>query len=135
MKLKSFDFLVYPPGKSNTLIIEVKGRKYEGISLAGLKSMQCWVTMEDIRGLAKWEEVFGPKYCAVFVFIYELANIDIDLDGRAAFEFDGRKYLMLCVILENYMKHMRTRSPKWQTISLTAADFRTYTIEPQNLIF
>jgi hypothetical protein len=124
-KIKSFDFLLYPSRlDTDTLIAEVKGRTFEGKSLAKLSGLQCWVTMEDVRGLLSWEEVFGKDHTGVFVFAYELANVDIDNDGRDVFEFDGKRYLFLCVRLSDYQRLMKTRSPRWQTVMLGAADFR-----------
>jgi hypothetical protein len=135
-KIKSFDFLLYPARPdADTLIVEVKGRKFGGKSLAGLGGLQCWVTMEDVRGLLRWEEVFGKGCCGVFVFAYELSNVDIDTDGRAVFEHDGRRYLFLALRLSDYVGCMRVRSKKWQTVMLKAADFRRNAAQPHQLLF
>ena len=135
-KIKSFDFLLYPARlDTDTLIAEVKGRTFDGKSLARLSGLQCWVTMEDVRGLLRWEEVFGKNFAGVFVFAYELANIDIDTDGRDAFKFDGKRYLFCSIRLSDYRSLMRTRSPRWQTVMLGAADFRRCATDLETLLF
>jgi hypothetical protein len=122
--IKSFDFLIYPQSSNDVGIIEVKGRTFKGQSMEGLKNLECWVTIPDVQGLLKWEEVLGKGYKAVFVFMYELAKADVDTDGRRIFEYDARRYVGLAVRADEYRARMRARSPKWQTVTLAAADFR-----------
>ena len=121
--LKSFDFLLYPPNRP-IVIAEVKGRKFKGTSLAKLTGFECWVTIGDIEGLTKWQRIFGEGHQATFVFAYKMANIDVDFDGEDYFDFDSNKYLFFCVKLQDYRKFMKRRSPKWQTVTLSAEKFR-----------
>jgi hypothetical protein len=135
-KIKSFDFLLYPARlDTDTLIVEVKGRTFSGKSLARLGGLQCWVTMEDVRGLLRWEDVFGKEHVGMFVFAYELANVDVDADGRSVFEFDSRRYFFAGVKLSDYSSCMRMRSPRWQTVMLGAADFRRCAKNLETLLF
>jgi hypothetical protein len=135
-KIKSFDFLLYPAcGTASTLITEVKGRKYSGKSLARLGGLQCWVTMEDVRGLLRWEEVFGNNHSGMFVFAYELANVDVDADGRSVFECDGKRSFFAGIKLADYSICMRQRSQRWQTVMLGAADFRRCAAGLESLLF
>ncbi|MHC4603435.1 MAG: HYExAFE family protein, partial [Planctomycetota bacterium] len=69
LKIKSFDFLLYP-GNQQIIIAEVKGRAFKGASFAKLTGFECWVTTEDVDGLTRWREVFGPGHQAIFVFAY-----------------------------------------------------------------
>jgi hypothetical protein len=121
--LKSFDFLLYPPNRPN-VIAEIKGRRFKGTSIAKLAGLECWVTIEDIEGLTRWQRIFGKDHQAIFVFTYKMQNIDVDFDGRDYFEFDSNKYLFFCVKLDDYRRHMKRRSPKWQTVTLPAEKFR-----------
>ena len=121
-EIKSFDFLLYP--HSRPIIVEVKGRKFRGISLAKMAGFECWVTTEDVDGLLKWQQVLGAEHRAVFVFAYQMENIDVDFNGRDVFDFDANKYLFFCVTLEDYRKFMKRRSPKWRTVTLPADKFR-----------
>ena len=46
--VKNFDFLLLPqPGRK--VITEVKGRTFDGTTLAGLTGLDCWVTLDDIE--------------------------------------------------------------------------------------
>jgi hypothetical protein len=122
-KIKSFDFLVYPPAKP-IIIAEVKGRKFTGTSLEKMTGFECWVTAEDIDGLAKWQEILGPAYQAVFIFAYLIENIDVDFNGVEVFDFNADRYVFFTVKLDDYRSFMKRRSPKWQTVTLPADKFR-----------
>jgi len=121
--IKSFDFLLYRR-HGPIIIAELKGRRFKGTSLAKLAGFECWVTAEDIDGLSKWQQVFGPGHEAIFVFAYKIENIDVDFDGRDIFDFDANRYLFFCVKLDDYRKFMKRRSPKWRTVTLAADKFR-----------
>jgi len=122
-KVKSFDFLVYPPDK-RIIIAEVKGRKFTGTSLEKMTGFECWVTTDDVDGLVKWQEVLGPAYQAVFIFVYLIENIDVDFNGVDVFDFDADRYVFFTVKLDDYRSFMKRRSPKWQTVTLPADKFR-----------
>lgn len=132
-KVKAFDFLLYPRNQQ-VIIAEVKGRKFKGSSLAKLAGLECWVTTEDVEGLTKWQEVFGPGHQAVFVFAYEAENIDVDFDGRAVYDFAQKRYIFFCIRLEDYRSFMAVRSPKWQTVTLPADKFRQCAVQIGELL-
>ncbi len=122
-KIKSFDFLLYPPN-GQIIIAEVKGRRFKGTSLARLTGLECWVTTEDIEGLTKWQDVFGSNHQAVFVFAYKTENIDVDFDGKEVFHFEANQYVFFCIRLDDYRQFMKQRSPKWKTVNLPVDKFR-----------
>jgi hypothetical protein len=132
-KVKSFDFLLYPRN-GQTVIVEVKGRKFKGASLSKLTGLECWVTTEDIDGLTKWQEIFSPGHQTVFIFAYEIENIDVDFDGREAYDFAQKRYIFLCIKLDDYRSFMKVRSPKWQTITLPADKFRQCVVQIHTLL-
>lgn len=127
-KVKSFDFLVYTPG-GPMIIAEVKGRKFTGTTLEKMTGFECWVTAEDIDGLVKWQEILGPAYEAVFIFVYLIKNIDVDFNGVDVFDFNADRYVFFIVKLDDYRKFMKRRSPKWQTVTLPADKFRRCAIQ------
>ena len=131
--LKSFDYLVTLPDQP-VIIAEVKGRSFKGKSLDGLKGLECWVTADDVDGLSQWQEVFGSGHRAAFIFAYKIENIDVDLDGRETYEYDGAPYIFFCVRLDDYRQYMRLRSPRWKTVTLPAAKFRQCAIQMQSLL-
>jgi hypothetical protein len=122
-EIKSFDFLLHLHD-GQIIIAEIKGRRFKGTTMAKLSGFECWVTADDVDGLTKWREIFGPGHQPIFVFAYKIENIDVDFDGRDVFEFDANRYLFFCIKLEDYRKYMKRRSPKWQTVTLPADKFR-----------
>ena len=143
-RIKSFDFLLYPAGFTPVIIAEVKGRKFKGTTLKNLTGLQCWVTMEDVQGLIRWEQVFGSEkpghvtdagYQAWFIFAYEFENVDVETDGRAVYDYRNRRYIFFAVRLDDYREFMTMRSPKWRTVTLPAAKFREYAVPASQLLF
>jgi hypothetical protein len=122
-ELKSFDFLLCPPS-GKKIIAEVKGRHFKGTTLTNLSRLECWVTTDDVDGLAAWQRTLGPDYEANFIFTYRVQNVDVDFDGREIFDYNGDQYLFLAVRLADYIKYMKQRSPKWRTVTLSADKFR-----------
>lgn len=148
-RIKSFDFLLYPApqsdpacpwrtsGEPGLLVTEVKGRIFKGKSLTGMSGMQCWVGMEDVRGLCQWQEQFNePRQSAraIFVFAYLFELPCVETDGRETYRFDDRTYAFYAVTLNDYMTHMKTRSPRWQTVMLSAHDFRRLAVPIRKLL-
>ena len=128
--VKNFDFLLRPRSK-RPLLAEVKGRTFHGRSLAGLKGLDGWVTLEDVESLTYWQQRFQqdkPEAKGVFVFVFAVEQIDVETDGQPVYDFDGRRFLLLAVPLEHYHACMKQRSPKWQTVTLSAENFRRYAI-------
>lgn len=118
-RLKSFDFVVYSPRGPN-LLIDVKGRQCR--DSASRRGFETWTGQRDVEDLLQWEQVFGEGFKALLTFVYW---VDPPLvPGPGLFEFRDKWYLLLGVDLAEYRNHMRRRSPKWETVSLPAEDFR-----------
>ncbi len=131
--IKTFDYLL-PATDGRIILAELKGRRFTGASFERLRGLECWVTADDVEGLAAWEEVFGTGHEGAFIFAYELCNVDVDTDGRELFGFDGRQYVFLAVRLADYRGHMKRRSPKWRTVTLPAAAFRQCALSVEELL-
>jgi len=131
-KVKSFDYLLYPPGEQ-TIVAELKGRKFKGTSFAKLTGFECWVTTDDVEGLSKWQNLFGATHTAAFIFAYKIENVDVDFDGRDVYDFKSNKYIFFCISLKDYCEHMKLRSPKWKTVTLPADKFRRCAVQMQRL--
>lgn len=132
-KVKNFDFLLYPPNQQ-VIIAEVKGRKFKGTTFEKMTGFECWVTADDVDGLIRWQGTFGESYTAAFVFAYKIDNIDVDFDGRDTYDVDGSTYIFFAVKLDDYQKYMKRRSPKWETVTLPAENFRQCAVQMQNLL-
>lgn len=128
--IKNFDFLIRPDSE-DPILVEVKGRTCRSSTLAGLKGLDGWVPFEDVQSLSYWQRCFQektPGVRAVFVFVFTLEQIDIETDGQAVYDFDGGRYLSLAVSLEHYRACMKPRSSRWQTVTVSAEDFRRYAV-------
>lgn len=134
--IKNFDYLLRPESPSPVLT-ELKGRTFQGSSLAGMKGLDGWVTYEDVQSLFYWQRVFQPhepRTRAVFVFAFRFRQIDIETDGMDVYDWGGERFLFLAIPLKKYMDSMKIRSPKWQTVVLPADDFREWAVPIKEML-
>ncbi len=120
--VKNPDFLLYPRMGLN-LVIEVKGK--QGRNAQGRRPWENWVTIDDLDGLARWQEMFGPGFRALLVFAYAEPPATFPLPpGDGAFAFRGRLYRFWAVALDDYVDHLRSRGPAWKAVAMARAEFR-----------
>lgn len=121
--VKSVDFIVHGASK---LLIDVKGRKFPGGSeQKPTFSWQNWSTRDDVEGLERWEQQFGPGYLGLLVFMYHvLPVVDLPLGTVDLWHWRGRRYLLRAVAAGEYRLSMRVRSPRWGTVHLPGAAFQ-----------
>jgi len=123
-KVKSFDFLVYPGGPAHWLV-DVKGRRFPSISSGGAKHYwENWVTRTDLEDLQAWQSAFGAPFQAYFVFAYLLGGEPTRWPAIHPHFFNNNYYAFMAVSLDDYARHCRTRSARWQTLSVPAKIFR-----------
>ncbi len=124
--VKSLDFIIVGPHDAR-LVIDVKGRRYPGgPSTKPIKAWQNWCTREDLDGLARWASVLGPGYKGVLAMTYHIvAPYTLAPEVPDQFCFRNQTYLMRGIMIDDYRIHMRTRSPRWDTVYLPAAIYRT----------
>ncbi len=122
-RVKAFDFLVYPPGETAWLV-DVKGRKFPYEAKGGKRYWENWVTKADLEGLQRWNEVFGPGFEPVLVFVYWLVGDHRREPTGNAHAFRGEYYAFLRVSASEYAAHACQRSPKWETVSVPTRAFR-----------
>ncbi len=125
--LKSFDFVVYSKSGPN-LLVDVKGRKH---SAKTGRSLQNWVTQQDIDSLQKWEKIFGDGFVGCFAFLFWCNAQPPDALFLEVFECDEKWYALLAAKLEDYLPHVRPRSQQWGTVSVPAKAFDQMT-QPLN---
>lgn len=118
-KLKSFDFVVYSKNGPN-LLIDVKGRQRRDGSAK--RSFESWTTERDVDDLLQWEQVFGEGFRALLAFVYWIEAPLTPEPGM--FTHRERWYQLMGIDLNEYRTHMRRRSIKWETVSLSVNDFR-----------
>jgi hypothetical protein len=124
--LKSVDFIVSPVGGPSWLV-DVKGRKFP----SGDEQKQYWKNWsprDDLRSLARWEELFGREFSALLVFAYMLTEDRTPLPPERLFTFRGRQYAFLAVRLNDYVPHARPISEAWDTLAMPTALFRSLAV-------
>jgi len=123
-RVKSFDFLIYPPGKTAWLV-DVKGRKFPYETKGGRHYWENWVTREDLEGLQRWEGVFGAGFDPVLVFVYWLVGMPAREPTSEIHVFRNLSYAFVWVSASDYAAHARQRSPKWDTVTVPRSAFRS----------
>jgi hypothetical protein len=122
--LKSPDFLLYPRMGAN-LVVEVKGKR--GKDARGRRPWENWVTTDDLEGLARWQEMFGPGFRSILAFAYGEQPPDFSLPpGDGAFEFRGRYYRFWAISLDDYSSHLRSHGPAWRAVAMARSEFRRH---------
>lgn len=124
-RVKSLDFIVH--GESGTrLLVDVKGRCFPtGPAGKRRRVWECWSTRDDIDGLRRWADLFGPGYLGLLVFAYRLLPpVEVPDDTADLWTWRGRRYLLRAVEVNDYHRHQRVRSPRWGTVGLPGAVFR-----------
>jgi hypothetical protein len=125
LRVKSLDFIVHGEGGSR-LLVDVKGRRFPGGSAQHRRRVwECWSTQDDVDGLERWTELFGPGYQGLLVFVYQLLpGVELPELTEDLWTWRGRRYLLRAVAVQDYRRCMRVRSPKWGTVWLPGASFR-----------
>ncbi len=122
--LKSFDFVVYAP--HGNLLVDVKGRMFgeaKSDNPMSNRRYESWVTQDDVDSLTRWQELFGKDFTAVFVFAYCLRQQPPDALFDELFAFGERWYALREATLADYVREMRQRSGKWQTVHVPGEAF------------
>jgi len=133
--LKSLDFLVFGPTGAR-LVVDVKGRRFPAGTVEKPRLVwESWSSRGDIEGLDRWARLAGEDYRGVLVFAYLLGpNVQMSPDTPDLFTFRNQTYLFRAVDVMEYRDHMRTRSPRWDTVSLSSLDFRSVVRPFQDLV-
>ena len=125
--LKLFDYIVYP-SDARACLIDVKGRKSNGVGRDGEPRQKTWVTRADIVGLGEWGAVFGEAYVPAFVFAYWLTasagRTEELIDTGRYFRFARRTYSFWLVTLDDYIRLQRPLSKRWETVTVGRDAFR-----------
>ncbi len=119
--LKSLDFLVSAPG-GGTWLVDVKGRRFP--SGDQKQYWRNWSTRDDLTSLSQWENLFGPRSQALFVFAYKVVGLRAPLPAELLYTYRGALLGFVGIRLCDYVPHARLISPKWQTVALSTRRFR-----------
>jgi hypothetical protein len=119
--IKSLDFIVSPPGAAAWLV-DVKGRRFP--SGEQKQYWKNWSTRDDLISLSLWERLFGERFGGLFVFAYNVVGDRAPLPAEDLFEFRGGLYGFIGIRLEDYTRHARPISPRWDTLAMPTGRFR-----------
>jgi len=122
VSIKNLDYLVSAPD-GITWLVDIKGRQFP----SGRKHRQYWKnwsTRDDLKGLARWEELLGEGFYGLLVFAFLIVGDYAPVVQEQLFEHGDRLYAFVGVRLDDYAAHARVISPKWDTLALRTSDFR-----------
>jgi hypothetical protein len=124
--VKSLDFIVFGAAGAR-LAVDVKGRRFPAGPLERPRRVwECWSTSDDIEGLRRWAEILGAEFHGLLVFTYHiLPSVELPEDTPDVWTFRGRRYLLRAVDAADYRRSMKVRSPRWATVTLPRAEFRS----------
>ena len=122
-RIKSFDFIVYPAGR-NPWLVDVKGRKFPYEIKGGRRYWENWVTRDDIDGMGRWSKVFGDGFEPGLMFAYWLLGPAGREPHTCIHQYRGEHYAFLWAPLSEYESRVRSRSPKWNTVTVSSREFR-----------
>ncbi len=120
--IKSLDFIVYSKEGPN-LLIDVKGRTEIFQKQGNRRRWENWATMEDIRGLQQWQQIFGNGFISSLVFAYQLPADSFSNNLEKLFYYKESLYAFYLVTIDEYQLKMRPRSQSWQTVFLHQQDY------------
>jgi hypothetical protein len=121
--MKSLDFILSRPGREN-LLVDVKGRKYPGSHRSDGGKWTNWAHQEDLHCMLEWEQLFGSGFRALLVFAYEVLHPEKYPELEPYFAFRNRYYSFFGVWADDYRARDRLISPSWETVGLTADEYR-----------
>lgn len=116
--LKSIDFIVSPPEKQS-LLVDVKGRRFPSGRDGKGNQWENWVTEDDIDSLLHWQEIFGEGFRSALIFVYDLTDPKYASQFPETFVFRDRRYACCGVWADEYRNEMRERSASWGTVTLS----------------
>lgn len=128
--LKNLDFVVSPPTRSHSWLVDVKGRRFP----TGKSYWKNWVTAEELRSLASWETLFGERFSGLLVFAYNVVGDQAPLPAGELFSFRGGLYGFVGIRLDHYASWAQPLSEKWGTVSVPVGKFRSLAVGMDELL-
>ena len=119
VSLKSMDFIVSLP--ESRLLLDVKGRMSN--RTAKRSSAENWVTQDDLESLTQWAGSFGNGFTPLLVFTYRQTLPHPHL-SCSQIPLEGFHYGFYGIELTRYASALKSRSKRWQTLSLPRDEFR-----------
>jgi len=82
-----------------------------------------------VASLKDWQDVFGERYRAAFVFAYWLYDFPEHwtpslFDKTDPYRYQQRQYTFVLATVDDYRVYMRPRSVSWDTVFVPAGGFK-----------
>jgi hypothetical protein len=119
--VKSLDFIV-SSSSGRSWLVDVKGRLFP--SGRGRQYWKNWSTRDDLVSLSRWEQLFGERFSALFVFAYNVRGRRAPLPAEQLYDFRDRTYGFVAIRLAEYVCHARQISSRWDTLAMPVRRFR-----------
>ena len=119
--IKSLDFIVSPPSKSASWLVDVKGRQFP---TAGRQYWRNWSTADELESLASWETLFDNHSTGLLVFAYSVIGDLGPLPPEEMFTYRDRLYGFVGIRLDHYASFAKPLSARWGTVSMPTAQFK-----------
>jgi hypothetical protein len=74
--------------------------------------------------MARWEELFGPRFAALFVFAYHVLGDRSPLPLEELFPFRKQYYAFIAIRLDHYLSWQKPLNAKWDTVTVRTSKFR-----------
>ncbi len=120
--IKNLDFIV-SSGGSISWLVDVKGRRFPS-GEEQKHYWKNWSTEDDLAGLAHWESLFGPAFCGLFVFAYNVVGDRSPLPPELMFVHRERLYGFVGIPRLDYQRRAHPISSAWGTVAMSGAEFR-----------
>ncbi|HTN73891.1 MAG TPA: HYExAFE family protein [Pirellulaceae bacterium] len=129
--LKSLDFIVTPRGNQASWLVDIKGRRFPtGRQKQYWKN---WSTRDELRSLARWEELLGTQFTGLLVFAFHVVGPFSPLPAEQLFAFRGQQYAFVGIQLHHYSSYSHVISPQWDTVAMPVAKFRELALPVERL--
>jgi len=118
--LKNLDFIITPANQASAWLADIKGRRFP----TSKQYWKNWSTGDELRSLARWEELLGGRFTGLLVFAFHVVGDFAPLPPEQLFSFRGQCYGFVGIRLHHYTSFAHVISPKWDTLAMPAAQFR-----------
>lgn len=118
--LKNVDFIV-SAGRACSWLVDVKGRRFPS---GQSRYWMNWTTRDELHSLARWEELFGPRFTSLFVFAYHVLGDRAPLPEDQLYYYRGAVYAFVGIRLDHYLSWCRPLNAKWDTVTVNTSKFR-----------
>lgn len=121
--VKNMDFIVHVPAKKWTLLIDVKGKQFPYRNKGGIVYWENWIGEEDLTSLFFWSRSLGSTTVPLILFNYWIHRYPDEIYFSSLHSYKDRTYGMVAVLVDDYLRYARIRSPRWKALYVPKVNF------------